>query len=129
MRLLAHTSVKYDRSLRAAKHQLRPRRPTRLASKRICLEPARAAELKADASTVLQFLCSRHASGPDASTARLANAGAARLSRCTEDFLAPDREVTKQSSFTRPLIEGGSDRLRTWTLSGRGAARYRAHSE
>ena len=49
----------------------------RLASKRTWLEPVRA-EMKADASTVLQHPCSRHLSGLDASTARLANAGAAR---------------------------------------------------
>ena len=37
--------------------------------------------MKADASTVEQHPCSRHLSGLDASTARLANTGAARLSR------------------------------------------------
>ena len=58
VRLLVDTSVKYDSSLRAAKHQLRPRRPTRLASKRAWLEPVRV-ELEADASTVLQPPCLR----------------------------------------------------------------------
>ena len=100
----------------------------RLASKRAWLEPVRV-ELEADTLTVSQHPCSRHASGLDASTARLANAGAARLPR-PAGSAGPRGDKAKLfvSSFTRPPIDGGSGRLRTWTLSGRGAARYRVHS-